>query len=216
MKYQNVDLFKADKAMSDRVAEFMQKKVWGITLTTRYKKDVEDCEATISGLEKLKGSILAKSADEDILAVQQRMADLKAKLDKQKEEEASFEYSKEDTAMYNGYKKATTVAQIHTAIEAWFRVYGLEVCGSTLINEIISAVSGERFATNRTIVNSGATTFTGKRSKTDFLKVFYGKLSEKMLEAGTLKATAIPEDIQEYFAPKKKEGKKTKKNKGVK
>lgn len=216
MKYQNVDLFKADKAMSDRVAEFMQKKVWGITLATRYKKDVEDCEATISGLEKLKGSILAKSADEDILAVQQRMADLKAKFDKQKEEEASFEYSKEDTALYKSYKSATTMAMVHTAIEAWFRVYGLEVAGSTLINEIVSAVSGEKFTTNRTIVNSGATVFTGKRPKSDFLKVFYGKLSEKMLEAGTLKATAIPEDIQEYYAPKKKEGKKSKKNKGVK
>lgn len=212
MLYNNVDLFKADRSMAERVADFMSKKVWGIALTTRYKKDIADCESAISGLEKCKGSILAESADADIEAIHKTMSDLKVKLDKQKEEEAFFEYSKEDTAMYNGYKKATTVAQIHTAIEAWFRVYGLEVCGSMLINEIVSAVSGERFATNRTIVNSGATVFTGKRSKSDFLKVFYGKLSEKMLEAGTLKATAIPEDIREYYAPKKKEGKRSKKN----
>ena len=159
---------------------------------------------------------MGNNVDADIEALKTHIIALSEELKKKKEEEATFSYTEADKALYKSYKSATTMAMVHTAIEKWFSVYSLEVAGSDLINEIVSAISGEAPATNKEVINSGATKFNGKRRQGDFLKVFYGKLAEKMLEAGTLKATAIPEEVREYYAPKKKEGKKSKKNKGVK
>ena len=217
MTNKNVDLFQASKDMGIRVSDFMSKKVWGIALSTRYKKEVAEIEAAINGLKKCAGSVLADSAETDIVALEARIPVLHEAMQKQKEEEATFTFTEADNTLYKSYKSATTIAQVHSAFEVWFRVYDLEVANTTFINDIVAAISGFQPANNKTVVRSEATVFTDKRTKTNFLKVFYGKLAEEMLKAGTLKATAIPEDVREFYAPKKKEGKRSKKaNKGVK
>lgn len=84
----------------------------------------------------------------------------------------------------------------------------MDIEGTTLENDILSAIKGEKAANGRTIIKSGATQFTQKRSKGDVLKVFYGKLAEHMLAAGTLKAQEIPEDVKKAYAKKGKKSKK--------
>lgn len=208
-KNMNVDLFQADKAMGERVADFMQKKVWGITLTARYKKDVETIEKSIEGLRKLEGSILQDQTEENVKALENRIIELKAALDKQKEEEATFTYTEADIELYNAYKKATTNAMIYNAIIKWFSNYHLDVDGTMFIQNMMDAISGKQPENNKGIIRSGATRFNAeKRTKTNFLKVFYGELAEAMLKAGTLKATAIPEDVRDFYAPKKTTNKK--------
>lgn len=210
----NVNLFNADKAMADRVADFMNKKVWGITLSYTYKKEIESHKAAIVGLEKCKGSILGDSAEADIAILTAEIERLSTELRKKKEEEATFSFTDADKELYRSYKNATTEAMIYTAMEKWFSKYYLEVAGTLFIHDMMTAVSGVVANTTRGIINSGATVFTKKRSQADFMKAFYGRLSEKMLEAGTLKPTAIPEDVREFYAPKKKDKKEKKAKKG--
>lgn len=215
MLNKKVDLFTADKAMSERVADFMQKKVWGITLTARYKKEVATIQAAIENLKNLDGSILGEKAHDSIETMQARIDKLHADMEKQKEEEATFSFSEADVKLYNSYKKATTEAMIHTAMCEWFKQYKLDVDGSSLLNQLVSATSGKMPENNKGVIRSGATVFNSeKRSKSNFLKVFYGELAEAMLQAGTLKATAIPEDVREFYAPKKTDKKDKKAKKG--
>lgn len=205
MTNKKVDLFKADKEMAERVSDFMSKKVWGITLQARYKKEVETIQASIEGLRKLEGSILAEQTETNIKALESRIEELSEALKKQKEEEATFSFTEADEAMYTAYKKATTNAMIYSAIVEWFKGYNLDVDGTMFIQSMMDAIGGKQPNNNKGIIRSGATVFNAeKRTKTNFLKVFYGELAEAMLKAGTLKATAIPEDIREFYAPKAK------------
>lgn len=213
MLNKNVDLFKADRAMSERVADFMQKKVWNIALGVHYKAEIETTEKTIEGLRKLDGSILGKGAEEQIQTLEAHIVALKAERDKRKAEEGTFSFTEADNKLYKAYEKATTEAMTYNAIVEWFNGYNLDVDGTTFIKSIMDALKGKNPDANKNIILSGATVFNAeKRKKTNFLKVFYGELAEAMLKAGTLKPTAIPEEVREYYMPKK-ESKKNKKAK---
>lgn len=209
MAKNKVDLFKADKAMAERVSKFMNAKVWGIVYRKRAEQDIKAFEGSIEAKKRLEGSALWEKAQAEIASLEADIVSTKEALKKNLEESATFEYTEADNTFYNGYKSAETDAAVVEAVEAWFRGYKLEVAGTDFLADIIHAISGERKAGASTIIKSGATQFTiAKRAKNDILCVFYGKLSEKMLEAGTLKATEIPEDIREMYAPKKKAEKK--------
>lgn len=208
MATKKIDLFKADKAMSERVSKFMNAKVWGIVYRKRAEQDIKAFEGSIEAKKRFEGSVLWEEKEEEIKKLEQDIADTKEALKKNLEENATFEYTEADNTLYNSYKSAETDEAVVDAVVAWFKGYNLEVTGTEFLADIIHAISGERKAGASTIIKSGATQFTiAKRAKNDILCVFYGKLSEKMLEAGTLKATEIPEDIREMYAPKKKEQK---------
>lgn len=211
MTNKKVDLFQADKTMAERVSDFMQKKVWGITLQARYKKEVETIQASIEGLRKLEGSILAEQTEGNIKALEDRITKLNEALQKQKEEEATFAFTEADLTLYTAYKKATTNAMVYSAIVEWFQGYNLDVNNTSFIQGFMEALGGKMPNNNKGIIRSGATIFNAeKRTKTNFLKVFYGELAEAMLKAGTLKATAIPEDVRDAYAPKAKAKKEDK------
>lgn len=201
----NVDLFQADRKMAERVADYMQKKVWGITLKVYLKKEVEKLENSIKGLENCRGSIVGTNVDDAIGQLRNKIAEAQEKTAKQIKEEARFEWTDADNAFFKAYKSADTQAQIYTALEKWFATYHLEVANTKLEESIVDAIRGERNATSRTIIRSGAEKFTEqKRTKNDVLKLLYGKLAERMLQAGTLKPASIPEEIREFYAPKKR------------
>ena len=208
-----VDLFQADKAMSERVAEFMRTKVWGITLKARCKAEIAKAEASIEGLRNLDGSVLADKGKDSIIALEAHITELNTKLAEQLKEEATFDLTENDKTFYKAYKDATTESEVVEAIIAWFAAYHLEVTkDSDIIALIAGAISGAKRASAKTIVNSGATQFVeSKRTKTDIIGLFYGVLAERMLEVGTLKATEIQEDVREFSAPKKKVKKESKK-----
>lgn len=200
-----IDMFQADRAMAERVADYMTKKVWGITLRKRLSLDIKKLEDSIQGLENCRGSIIGTNVDEAIANIRTQIDEKKKKVAKQIADEARFEWCKADDIFYKAYKNAETKAQIYTAIEAWFAEYNLGVAQTDFEFALMDAISGERNATATQIIRSGATKFTvEKRTKNDILRIFYGKLSEKMLEVGTLKPATIPEDIRDAYAPKKR------------
>lgn len=206
------DLFQADRAMSERVAEFMRIRVWGITLKARCKKEIDDIKSGITGLEKLKGSALWENTKDEIVALYDQIDTLKENLDKQVEEEATFKYTETDNTFYNSYKKAEDNSGVEKAISEWFRHYNLEVTGENdIVASIMVAISGKKKASASVVINSQAKCFVEeKRTKGDVMSLFYGTLAERMLEVGTLKPTAIQEDVREMYAPKKKTKKESK------
>lgn len=203
------DLFKADKAMSERVAEFMRTKVWGITLKARCKAEIEKAEASIEGLKNLGGSVLADKGKDSITALEAHIVELQNKLSEQLKEEATFDLTENDKTFYKSYKDAESEDVVVGAIITWFGAYNLTVAkDNDIVVSILDAISGKKRASARVIIRSNATKFVEeKRTKTDVIGLLYGTLAERMLEVGTLKPTAIQEDVREFYAPKKKESK---------
>lgn len=209
MTNKKVDLFKASKAMSERVSDYMNKKVWGIVLKTRYQIELGKAENRkdfwVSENDRIKAETGENKYVQEIENVKAEIISLQAKYDDQRQKEATFTYTDADKTFYKLYEKAEDKEAVLKAIRQWFAPYKLvDIEGSTLEESIFDAITGDRRASARTIINSGATKFTQKRSKNDVLGLFYGRLSELMLEAGTLKPSEIPEDVREQFAPKKK------------
>lgn len=205
-KAKKVDFFSADKGFSTRVVEYMHKKVWGITLKTRYIKDIEKLNADnirfdeiinstdVVGEQELNGAKTLK------LMTMKKLQETKDKYDKQVEEEVKFEWNDADKKFYDTYKNKGASA----AITVFCAEYGLNVENTTLLTELEQAIGGARRATTKQIVNSSAKKFTDDiRTKGDVLGIIYGRLAEKMIAAGTIKAEQIPDDIKAAYAPKK-------------
>lgn len=209
LKKVKVDLFQKDPAFRNRVADFMQKKVWGITLRVRAMAEIKEAEASILGLEKLMGSVREEHAKESIKALNEKINAEREKLNKQLEEEAMFVWTEQDNAFFKAYQNAVNTGEIRKGMLEWFNHYGLDVSNNDdFVALLMNAISGERKANTRTVVRSNATEFTmSKRTKTDVMMIFYGKLAEVMLAKGALKAEVIPEDVREAYAPKKKTNK---------
>lgn len=202
-----VDMFQASKEMGTRVSEFMRTQVWGITLRTRLRKEVEGLEAKIGNLETLKGSILDDGDKLKVLAeqYQSEIEEKKEKVAQQIEDEATFTFTKADNEFFSAYKKADSRSGVGEAIKGWTETYNLKLDDTDFLEVLVEAISGSSRLGASGIIRSGATKFTkDKRSKKDVLIVLYGKLAEKMLAVGTLKPEQIPEDIRKAYAPKKK------------
>lgn len=204
-----VDMFKADRQMAVRVAEYMRTKVWGITLKTRLKKELASYEEQLKIIADPEQRVMtAEEAEGFRRRVEARAKFAKEKFDAQMKEEARFELTDADKAFYAAYKGADTDDKIKQAIVAWAKVYDLDLTGTDLLAELFRAISGARKLGASAIIRSEATKFTDdKRTKNDVLSILYGRMAEKMLEAGTLKPQAIPEDIREYYAPKSRKNK---------
>lgn len=206
------NLFNAEKRMSERVENFMYCNVWKAVINDRYNAESEKIKAKLS----FQFDVFAKASiderepiQEKINVLQNELATLADKKKDQLERGFTFEYTQNDSNFYGMYKAAEDTLGIRKAIRQWFAAYALvDIEGTTLENDILSAIKGEKAANGRTIIKSGATQFTQKRSKGDVLKVFYGKLAEHMLAAGTLKAQEIPEDVKKAYAKKGKKSKK--------
>ena len=196
------DLFAANKDMSSRVADYMRIKVWNVTIKARLEKAIKDGEQRIETLEGLAHDT-GKDYSEAIADVEKVVEDAKANYKKLVEEGEKFELTENDKEFYANYKKDTVAKE--AAIVKWFKKYGLDLkADEDLVVDLADAISGARKLSGRGIVRANAEKFTDNvRTKNDVMTVFYGRLSERMLEAGTLKPEAIPEDVRAFYAPKK-------------
>lgn len=197
-----VDFFKADKAMSERVAQFMRVKVWNITLKARLEKEVKDNLGKIENLKELAPST-GKDYSEDIAILEGCIESAQKKYEQAVKDAEKFEYTEGDKTFYKAY--ADGKQDNADAVIEWFAGYGLEVDAETnIVEDIVGAIAGARKLGGRAVVRAEAKKFTDDvRTKNDVLTVFYGKLAEGMMTAGTLKAEEIPEDVREYYAVKK-------------
>lgn len=208
------NLFNAEKRMSERVENFMYCIIWKEVINKRYKIERDKLEAKITFqfdlFAKAQTNEERELAQNNINALQEELATLMNKKKDQIEREATFTWTQNDNNLYNMYMIAEDTLGIRKAIRQWFAAYALvNIEGTTLENDILDSIKGKVSASGRNIIKSGGTQFTQKRKKNDILKTFYGKLAEHMLNAGTLKAQEIPDDIKNAYAKQGKKFKKT-------
>ena len=202
-----INMATADRALAVRVSEFATFYMSKIADAKRHSMAVKGIEDTIKGLNNALGSALDK--DTTIAAINAQMTLLEQENQRYAqliEKKAKWVWYEEDLDLYEAIKKGEGVRD---AVIAWLQAWGLEDVDrhTNLVRDMVDAVGGKRFGSARTIVNSGATTWTASRTKADVLKVAYAVVIEYMVAASTIKAVDIPEDIREAFAPKKKSAK---------
>lgn len=199
-----VDMFKASKEMSERVAQYMRVKVSGAILQTRYKREVSEWEEKIENAPRLlAGSIFEKNLPEIVAEYEAKKAEIKAKYDKLREEEEKFTLCDADNEFYKLYKDG----KVKEGLIAWGKAWGLELEDTDFLGVLSYGIAGVRQNTAKGIITSGATEFTKLRTKGDVLKTIYALFAEKMLMVGTLKAHQLPEDVVEYYKKGKKSAK---------
>ena len=200
------------KALSERVAEFMTTKVWAYTLTDRYNTEKKDIEKAIESTNKLRGSIHENTIEETLKGYEAKLVELEEKLEKEEEEKARFKFTDADNKFYNAYKKATTNAQIHSALVAWFATFEVDASvDPRFINDLMATFSGKAKGTKSTVFKSEGTKFNReKRTKTDVLVILYGELAEIMIAKNLIRPAQIPEDMHEKYvlAPARKKAEK--------
>lgn len=208
-----VDFFKADKALKARVVEFMNAKVWGIVLRKRAAAEREQFVTAIAAQMKLSGSIFDDDSRKTIANYQAKIDEIDKKLAEQLKKEAAFDYTDADRELYKQYKAAQTDREVWGGMCTWFSTYNLKVTddkgGMTAqLADLFEVVGGGRNLGQGAVIRANAEQFTDdKRTRNDFLRLFYGRLSEQMMQAGVLNPVEIPEDVREMFAVKK-QGKK--------
>lgn len=202
----NTDMFKFDRAFSERITEFMRCKVWGITLRKRWSLEKKQLEAAIDGLRNCEGSIVG-DVDADIQAIEAKIAKRQQVITDQLKDEASFSWNDTDNVFYKAYKNAVDWTEVIDGMLDFCVSYGIErnEIGKDIVNDVLATISGGRKASATAIIRSDAKVFTNdKRTKTDVLSLMYGRFAEHCIKAGTIKPADIPEDIREAYAPKKK------------
>lgn len=196
------NLFTADVSMAYRVAEYMRVKVYDVCWMTRYKRECQDIQKKIDAApEMLRGSVFEDQLPELIKGYQNELLEARKKYDKKIEDGKKFKFTQEDLDVYEVYKKG---GDLQKALTKWFKAYKMDVADTQLLDDLIDAISGKRQASAKVIVQSGAMQFTDIRNKNDVIKTLYCELAEKMLAAGTLKPEWLPQDIVDFYAPKKK------------
>ena len=214
MATKKINMFKADRAMAARVEDFATLYISKITDSKRHSSLIKSIDGTIKGLNNSLGSALDKETAVTAVEAQIALKDAEnARYKKACEDRAKWVWAEEDVELYKAISaynssmnpSAEQTETVENAVIAWFSAWGLETDKNTnIIKDIVRATGGLKIATSRVIVNSGAETWTSARTKADVLKVAYAVTLQYMIKAGTVKPAAIPDDIREAFAPKKK------------
>ena len=213
-KTNKANMFKADREMAVRVADFATFYISRITDSRRHANLIKSIDGTIKGLNNSLGSALDKDAALAAIEGELALKDAEnARYKKACEDRAKWVWAEEDVELYkaiSAYNSSMNPSTEQTeavqkAVIAWFKAWGLTTDKDTnLVKDIVRATGGLRMASGKTVVNSGAETWTASRTKADVLKVAYAVTLQYMIKAGTVKPAAIPDDIREAFAPKKK------------
>lgn len=204
-----IDWFGANRSLSNEVVDFMRCFVWRAEITEKFRKEQEEIDSAIAGLEKLKGSVM----EDKIPEMKQVYIIRKDELEKQKQAQIELEgtYSlsesdkklKKALANYAQGKKDAVTADV--AIASWFLDHGLDVRDTAIIDEILNG-AGEALKV-KTLVRTDGKIVTSFNN-TNCFKMVFAKCYEHMVNAGTIKAQQIPPLMAEKYAPKQKKAKK--------
>lgn len=205
-----INLFNASRELSTNVSNYMGDVVVRGIYNTRCNAIVKETKATIDSLEKM------TAIDED--AKLKTIESLYTKIEKEKkncketiDSLISYKYTEADNKLYKAYSEAFKKdsddeknAGVVSAIRVWFKGYNLVIDNTKFESIILSAIAGERAQSFSALAKNDFTTWTTARTKNDFLKVFFMKLCELMIDAGTIKKASLPADVVELVCPKKK------------
>lgn len=200
-KLGKVDFFTADRELSTRVVDFMRCKVWKKELQLKYSKEIESHELSLDKLDIYKGSIMEDRIPELRAAHMARIAELEFERDAQIEKETKFAFTEGDKEFKKVLKKAGTASDlVADAVCAWFATYGLDIRNTYFLEEVLGQF-GSKFDF-RAFVASNATDARAL-DVNRALEMVYCSAYTHMLQAGTIKATQIPELVRDKYAPKK-------------
>ena len=202
-KLHSANLVSADRAMNERVEEYLTVCISKITDSTHHRQAVDAIKASIKGLENCRGSVISDAdIDAGIAAKNKELEKLQADYKAACKVAATFVYTKEDLALYNTFATRTEETDLLKAVADWASAWKLDLTNTRLARDIVYACSGRTNATVRQVINSGCATMTKARSKKQVLDMAYRTLSQEMVAKG-LKVT-IPDDIKAFYAPKAK------------
>lgn len=210
MAQKKVNWYSASKDLAARVVEFGDAKLWGIIHRSQCKAKIAGLEVKIENLQELKGSMLDVDGriDAQISEYQEQIEQAQAYCDEQIEKDAKFSYTANDTTMYKAYKNAESDKDIKDAITAWLKYYGVDAVDTKDLAMLTEAISGARRLGAGAIVRAKGKQFTSdKRTKNDVLGILYGKMTELLVAAGTVKLVSIPKDVQAMYVKTKKNNK---------
>ena len=133
-----INLFNADREMSNRVVEFMEKNVWSIAERRRVKDEIATLQKKHEGLKKALASSLKEDVFKEMLDCEAKISALDSKLAEDLKGN-KFEYSEADKALYKGYREGNLVF----ALRDWFKQYNLTVAESNLEKDLRDALGGK-------------------------------------------------------------------------
>lgn len=203
-----VNMATADRQLATRVSDFMTFHMSAITDRKRHFQAIEALNAKMQSHKNLEGSaIITKDQVEALLAEDEKaINDENARYTKACADKEKWVWYAEDIALY---KAISTGEGVDGATKLWLAQWGLITESTTnIVKDIVDGTKGVKMASARTIVNSGAETWTKARTKADILKTVYAIVAEYMVKARTLQPVQIPEDIRAAFAPKAKKADK--------
>lgn len=203
-----VNMVKADRALSERVADFTTLHICKIADKVEHDKRIKSLEDSMQSHKNLKGSAVVTADQVDALLLEdyekiekenQRYAEARKLRDR-------FEWYQEDVDLYKAIETGNE-ADVYQSAVAWFHAWGLEDVDvkTNIVRDVVEGTKGLRINTARGIVNSGATVWTKARTKADVLKTVYAIVAQYMIKANTLKAPQVPDEVKAWFAPKKKQ-----------
>lgn len=186
MATRKIDWFKADKALSLSVAEYMRCVVWKKEYSIRYQKKAEPFRAILRALEKGELHAISSTNEELKASTMLKLAELDAEHSRLVDEFAKFTLS--DSA--KTLRKALKKGEGESAIEEFFDNYGLDIRGTGFAKQCFVRAGLKPFDA-RTYVNSNGCTVTTEDLGRVFQHVFTGAY-EAMVQAGTIKVQQVP------------------------
>ena len=186
MATRKIDWFKADKALSLSVAEYMRCVVWKKEYNLQYAKKTEPLRSVIRALDKGELHAISSTNDELRASTMARLSELDAEHARLVDEFATFTLS--DSA--KTLRKALKKGQGESAIEDFFDAYGLNIRDTGFAHQCFERAGLKPFDA-RTYVNSNGCTVTTEDLGRVFQHVFTGAY-EAMVQAGTIKPQQVP------------------------
>lgn len=205
-----VDFFQSARTLSTRTSEFFRCIIKKAELNTIYGSKIDANEKSIAAIDDMleKGSDLDVTVD-DLNRMRANYVtineSLKLEWDKLLKEQASFEYNEHDKKFRKAMKDAKSLEDVKTAVENFYKVYKLDVSGTTFETAVLESI-GKKIDT-KTVVKSNGTKAL-KYDVTNALKNLYGVGFEWMVEAGTIKPADIPSVLADKYTKKAKKNNK--------
>ena len=186
MATRKIDWFKADRALSLEVAEYMRVKVWYAEYQKKYEEKIRPLKDVIRLLEKGELHAISQTNEELKASTLLRISELESEHEKLVEEHAKWEMSDSAKALRKALKKGDSVQ----AICDFFAGHGLDITGTGFAEGVVRS-GGERDFDRKTYVNSNGNTVTCEDTSRIFRMVF-SKAYEAMVQAGTIKVQQVP------------------------
>ncbi len=201
-----VDFFNLDKEFSDRVVNYMIKKVWRRELQLKYEQELNKLYEKLDRIKNLENSILKEEIYDKRKNILAKIG--KLELQKQKDlKDSKFEEIETDKK----FKKIVKTSQGANAVDAvreFYSYWGLDISHSYFEDELISAFGKKAFSIKTLVETCGKDSVTF--NVTDAWGLLYTMAYARMVQVGTIKPIQIPEIIREKYTVNQKKNKKLK------